>query len=95
MLVTLFFRMEFAVKLLCLILILCVERLTSRLSEPGFAEYVMLFDMYCMVETFTSENFDFTVYFDDFLSFHCPVEKLSHHDRRSGCVVVSVKKSLN
>jgi len=69
--------------------------LSARLNEPGFLSYVFQFDICCFLETFTSDNFDFAMYFDDFVPFHSPGKKLSVHGRRSGGVVVLVRKRLN
>ena len=68
--------------------------MSARLSEPGFFTYVLQFDICCLLETFTPDNFDFDIYFDDYVSFHFPGKKLSVHGRRSGGVVVLVRKRL-
>ena len=72
-----------------------MEGLASRLSEPGFVEYVLTFKMCCFVETFTSPDFDFAPYFSDYVVLHSPAVRLSHYGRRSGGVVVLIKKSFS
>ena len=72
-----------------------VEGLVSRLWEPGFLNYILSFHICCLVETFTSEKFDFSTYFSDHLVFHSPAVKLSHRGRRSGGVVILVKKNFH
>ena len=72
-----------------------IEGLASRLNEPGFVEYLSSFDICCLVETFTSENFDFSIYFDEYLVFHSPAIKLSSHGRRSGGAAILIKKSYS
>ena len=72
-----------------------VEGLSSKLNEPTFVSYVSTFDVCCFAETFTSNDFDFNIYFSDFLVFHAPAVKLSHQGRRSGGLVTLVRKSLS
>ena len=71
------------------------EALSSRLTEPGFIEYLSSFSICCLVETFTSENFDFSIYFAEYLVFHSSAIKLSSHGRRSGGAVILIKKSYS
>ena len=72
-----------------------IEGLSSRLCEPNFVQHVLTFDVCCFVETFTSAEFDFDIYFSDYFVFHSPAVKLSHQGRRSGGVVTIVKKSFS
>ena len=60
----------------------------------GFLTYLYSFDVCCLTETFTSSDFDFSIYFSDYNIVHSPGIKLSLHGRRSGGVVILVKKSL-
>ena len=72
-----------------------VEGLCSKLSEPGFLDYIKLFDVCCLTETFSSPTFDFGVYFNEYTAMHLPGIKLSSQGRRSGGVVMLAKKDLN
>ena len=64
------------------------------MSEEGFLEYLLKFDICCLTETFTSLNFDFTKCFDDHVILHSPGVRLSGHGRCCGGVVVILKKTL-
>ena len=68
--------------------------MNSRLSEPGFLDYILSFDICCLLETFTAENFDFNILCNDFEIFHSPAVRLSRFGRRSGGAVLLVKKAL-
>ena len=56
--------------------------------------YIKSFDIFCALETFTSSQFDFSTYFEDYSVFHAPAKKLSRRGRKSGGVAVLVRKSL-
>ena len=71
-----------------------VNGLTSKLGEPGFVDYIKSFDICCLIETFTTVNFDFNTYFDEYKILHSPARKLSHHGRRSGGVIVMLKACI-
>ena len=71
-----------------------MDGLPAKIPEPGFMNYLNQFDICCLVETFTSENFDFSASFDDHVAMHSPGIKLSVHGRLSGGVVVLIKKAL-
>lgn len=71
-----------------------IEGLVARLIEPGFLDYLHGFDVCCLLETFTSEEFDFNYKFDNYTVFHAPATKLSRQGRRSGGVVALVKKEM-
>ena len=72
-----------------------VEGLSSSLAEPGFVQYLYSFDICCLIETFTSDDFDFSIYFSKYSIFHSPAIKLSKRGRRSGGVLILVKKSFS
>ena len=69
-----------------------IEGLCSKLSEPGFLEYIKRFDICCLTETFSSPTFDFSVHFKEFTALHLPGIKLSSRGRRSGGVMMLIKK---
>ena len=68
--------------------------LASKLTDPDFISYVGGFDTIALDETFPDKRFDLTNHFPDFEVFQAPAVKLTHHGRRSGGVVVLVKKRL-
>ena len=47
-----------------------------------------------LTETFIDSDFDLSGVFHDFIKFVCPAVKLSYHGRRSGGLLVMVKKQL-
>ena len=71
-----------------------IEGLASKLGEPGFMDYVLSFDICCLLETFTPENFDFSSLSNENVVFHAPAVKLSHRGRRSGGVVIMAKRAI-
>eukprot|EP00745_Piridium_sociabile_P042578 TRINITY_DN86055_c0_g1_i1.p2 TRINITY_DN86055_c0_g1~~TRINITY_DN86055_c0_g1_i1.p2 ORF type:complete len:150 (+),score=3.06 TRINITY_DN86055_c0_g1_i1:949-1398(+) len=71
-----------------------VENLSAKLVESDFVHYIKSFDIFSALETFTSDQFDFNVMFEDFQVYHSPAVKLSRRGRRSGGVAVFVKKNL-
>ena len=72
-----------------------VENLAGKIREPDYVEYIKSFDIFCALETFTTETFDFSIHFSDFMVFHSPAVKLSRKGRVSGGVVVFVNKKLS
>ena len=71
-----------------------VEHFVAKISEPDFVSYVKSFDIFCALETFTADQFDFSTHFQDYHVFHRRAIKLSTHGRRSGGVAVLVSKRL-
>ena len=71
-----------------------IEGLPSKVYEPGFLNYLANFDICCLVETFTSCDFDFGNHFSEYNVFHSAALKLSHRGRRSGGILILVKKVL-
>ncbi|KAK7476683.1 hypothetical protein BaRGS_00032081 [Batillaria attramentaria] len=63
-------------------------------TEPDFVDFIISFD-FCLVETFASSTFDFSVYFSDFLVFHVLAKKLSYQGRGSGGVALLVRKTVS
>jgi exonuclease III len=53
---------------------------------------VSSFDFVCLQETFTYNNFDFSIHFENFISVSCPAVKLSRMGRGSGGIVLLVKE---
>lgn len=64
------------------------------MAEPGFLDYISSFDICCLIETFTHDDFDFSSLSDNNVIFHAPAVRLSRFGRRSGGAVLLVKKLL-
>lgn len=56
-------------------------------------DYIVTFDVCCLLETFTLDRFDSDMYFEDYHIFKSPSTKLSHYGRRRGGVVIVAQKS--
>ena len=72
-----------------------VEGLSKKLCEDDYVEFVHSHDIFCFQETFTHENFDFSIYFNEFEHFHKPGVKLNEKGRRSGGIAVLIKKTVS
>lgn len=57
--------------------------------------YVNTFDIVCFTETFIDKHFVFPVLLNNFEKYISPALKLSHQGRRSGGVVVLVRKQMD
>ena len=71
-----------------------VEGLSAKLCESDYVEFMHQHDIFCAQETFTHENFDFSIYFKNYETFHKPAVKLKEKGRRSGGIAVFIKKML-
>lgn len=69
--------------------------MASKLPDPDFLGYILKFDIVCLVETFLDKAFDLSRHFSDFQIFQKSARKLTSHGRRSGGVVVLVKKDIS
>lgn len=56
-----------------------------------FIDYLNTFDLICLTETFVDEGFEITA-LKEFIIFIAPAKKLSRQGRRSGGIVVSIRK---
>ena len=56
-----------------------------------FIDYLNTFDLLCLTETFVDEGFEITA-LKEFIFFIAPAKKLSRQGRRSGGVVVCIRK---
>ena len=56
-----------------------------------FIDYLNTFDLICLTETFVDKEFEITI-LKDFVFFIAPAKKLSRQGRRSGGVVVFIRK---
>lgn len=72
-----------------------VECLVTKLSDIAFVNYVENFDFVCLTETFLDNNFDFNSIFLNHAKYPAPAKKLSVHGRKSGGVLLMVKKQLD
>jgi len=70
-----------------------VEGFLSKLVDPDFLDYIKLFSIVCLQETFI-EYFDVPDCLSQFDAYVSPATKLSHHGRRSGGVIVLTHTSL-
>ena len=52
------------------------------------------FYLVSLTETFIDNNVDLSGVFVDYVKFVCPALKLSYHGRRSGAILVLVKKHI-
>ena len=68
--------------------------MASKLYDCDWVKYVELFDFVTLTETFIDNDFDLSGVFHDSIKFVCPAVKLSYHGRRSGGLLVMVKKQL-
>ena len=66
--------------------------MASKLYDCDWVKYVELF--LTLTETFIDNDFDLSGVFHNFIKFVCPAVKLSYHGRRSGGLLVMVKKQL-
>ena len=71
-----------------------VGDVASKVCDCDWVKYVELFDFVTLTETFIDNDFDLSGVFYDFIKFVCPAVKLSYHGRRSGGLLVMVKKQL-
>ena len=67
----------------------------SKLSDADWMAYVERFDFVTLTETFIDENFDLSHVFTDYFKFIFPAVKLSHQGRRSGGILVVVRKNMS
>ncbi|WP_374210538.1 endonuclease/exonuclease/phosphatase family protein, partial [Thiolapillus sp.] len=70
-----------------------MEGLLSKLGEAEFTQYVSSFDIICFTETFLAFQSALDC-FADFVQFSRPAVKLSDQGRRSGGVLILVKRTL-
>ena len=56
-----------------------------------FIDYLNTFDLLCQTETFVDEGFEITA-LKEFIFFIAPAKKLNRQGRRSGRVVVCIRK---
>ena len=71
-----------------------VGGLSTKLCEDDYVDFMYEHDIFCAQETFTHENFDFSLLFTEYETFHNPAVKLKEKGRRSGGLVVFIRKSL-
>ena len=66
--------------------------LRAKINDADFISYVNKFDFVCLLETFV-EDLKTNVFYN-FIHFVSPAVKLSRAGRRSGGVLLLIKKSL-
>ena len=62
------------------------------MSDADWMAYVEGFNLVTLTETFIDKNFDLSHVFTDYVKFVSPAVKLSHQGRRSGRILVMVRK---
>ena len=72
-----------------------IAGLVSKLSDADWMAYVESFDFVTLTETFIDENFYLSHVFTDYVKFVSPAIKLSHQGRRSGGILVMVRKNMS
>jgi len=72
-----------------------VDGLHSKIADGDFKRYVEQFDVACLVETFVENSYDLTRHFTGYDKYVSPAVKLSHHGRRSGGVLLLVRKCFS
>ena len=65
--------------------------LAAKLVSNDFIDYLNTFDLLCQTETFVDEGFEISA-LKEFIFFIAPAKKLSRQGRRSGGVVVCIRK---
>lgn len=70
-----------------------VEGLFNKLTNSDFVEFLKQYDLICLTETHVSEDFELKD-FKEFEAFSLPGKKLSKHGRRSGGILVLVRKTI-
>ena len=71
-----------------------IDGLHSKISDGNCKSYIRDFDIAVLVETFVEKSYDLTQHFPDHHIYACSAVKLSNQGRRSGGIVVLVKKWL-
>ena len=65
------------------------------MGDHDWLEYTKSFDFVALIETFVVEHFDLLSVFCNYAKFVCPALKISYNGRRSGGVIVLVKKNVS
>ena len=72
-----------------------IDGLHSKIRDVDCLEYINKFDIVVLVETFVEGSYNVSNTFPAYDMFACPAVKLSSQGRRSGGVMVLVKKYLS
>lgn len=79
-------------------LITCVswntDGLVSKLSDSDFMRYLQNSDIICLIKTFIDATFDLSSHFGDYQKYITPAVKLRYMGRRSGGLLLLIKKHL-
>ena len=65
------------------------------MGNHDWLEYIESFDFVALIETFVDEHFDLSSVLCNYVKFVCPALTISYHGRRSGGVIVLVKKNVS
>ena len=71
-----------------------IDGLASKLVDDDFIQYVQTIDIVCLIETFLDDTFHLTNHFCDYVKYLSPAIKHSYMGRRSGGLLLLVKKRL-
>ena len=71
-----------------------IDGLASKLVDDDFIQYMQTIDIVCLIETFLDDTFDLTIHFCDYVKYLSPAIKHSYMGRRSGGLLLLVKKRL-
>lgn len=71
-----------------------IDGLHSKIRDDECIGYIGKFDIAALVETFVEGSYNVTLSFPDHDTYLCSAVKLSHQGRRSGGVMLLVKKCL-
>ena len=71
-----------------------IAGLVNILKDGDWIDYVNEFDVVSLTETYTDKGLDISYVFPNFKVYIAPALKLSHQGRRSGGVMVMVKKQF-
>ena len=71
-----------------------IDGLASKLSDDDFIPYMHPIDIVCLIETFLDDTFHLTNHFCNYVKYLSPAIKHSNMGRRSGGLLVLVKKRL-
>ena len=71
-----------------------IEGLFEKINIQDICNFLKKFDIICLSETFTFDNFDFNIKFNEYIHLHCPAIKFSRLGRPSGGLVTMIRKEF-
>ena len=64
-----------------------MENFFNKITDSSFVNYVCMFDVVCLTETFVGSDYNFDNMFHDYVKYVSPAKKLSAQGRRSDVIV--------